>query len=185
MVTVEALTRLLGRLDAVGRILGYVAMAMVVLMIGAMVWEVVARKLFNAPTIWATTASYMFSGTIFLIGAAYTLRANQHVRIDFLSTRLPVRAQHAINALFYLIVFLPALVMTADFAVDKALKAYARGTLEAMSAWEPLIWPFLAGIATGLASFALQVAIEAVRHLVGVARPDAVSAPGDRDVLES
>lgn len=159
-------------------------MAMVILMIGCMIWEVVARKMFNAPTMWATTTSYMFNGTIFLIGAAYTLKANQHVRIDFLSTRFPVRVQHGFNALFYLVIFLPALYMTSDFALGKAWKAYERGTLEAMSAWEPLIWPFLTGITLGLVSFSIQVALEAVRHVVGIFRPDAVTAPSERDVLE-
>ena len=71
----ETLTRILTRLDSIGRFCGYVAMAMIVLMIGCMIWEVVARKAFNAPTMWATTTSYMFNGTIFLICAAYTLRA--------------------------------------------------------------------------------------------------------------
>jgi TRAP-type mannitol/chloroaromatic compound transport system permease small subunit len=183
-VKTETLTRILTRLDSIGRFCGYVAMAMIVLMIGCMIWEVVARKGFNAPTMWATTTSYMFNGTIFLIGAAYTLRANQHVRIDFLSTRLPLRVQHAIHALFYLCIFLPALYMTGDFAITKALKAYDRGTLEAMSAWEPLIWPFLTGISIGLVSFGLQVAIETVRHLIGIRYPNAVAAPSDRDLLE-
>jgi TRAP-type mannitol/chloroaromatic compound transport system permease small subunit len=180
----ETLTRWLNRLDGIGRICGYIAMAMIVLMIGCMIWEVVARKAFNAPTMWATTTSYMFNGTIFLIGAAYTLRANQHVRIDFLSTRFPVRVQHGFNLVFYVFIFLPALYMTADFAVTKAIKAYDRGTLEAMSAWEPLIWPFLTGIALGLISFIIQVLIETVRHLIGLRYPDMVAAPSDRDLLE-
>ena len=76
---------------------------------------------------------------------------------------------------------LPALALTANFAVGKAIKAYERGTLESMSAWEPLIWPFLTGIAIGLASFALQVLIEAVRHLIGLWRPDAVPGPSGRE----
>ena len=181
----ETLVRVLKRLDAVGRACGYVAMAMILLMIGCMIWEVVARKGFGAPTMWATTTSYMFNGTIFLIGAAFTLQANQHVRIDFLSTRLPVRAQHAINMLFYAVIFLPALYLTSSFATDKAIKAYERGTLEAMSAWEPLIWPFLTGITIGLVSFTLQVAIEALRHAIGLFRPDLVPPPSDREILES
>ena len=180
-VSTETILKILRGLDQVGRWLGVIAMLLMLLMIGAMIWEVVARRGFNAPTMWANTVSYMFNGTLFLLGAAFTLRANQHVRIDFASSRLPLRVQHAINAAFYLGIFLPAIAMTANFAIGKAIKAYERGTLESMSAWEPLIWPFLTGIAIGLASFALQVLIEAVRHLIGLWRPDAVPGPSARE----
>jgi TRAP-type mannitol/chloroaromatic compound transport system permease small subunit len=171
--------RVLPALDRVGSIFGHIAMAMIVFLIVAMLYEVVARKLFNAPTIWAITVSYMFNGTLFLIGAAFTLRVNQHVRIDFLATRLPLRLQHAVNALFYVGLFMPALGVAAWYSSQKAWDAYVDGELEAMSAWEPLIWPFLAGIALGLTSFLLQVLLETVRHVIGIFDPSLVPGPSD------
>ncbi len=179
-MTESRLQAVLRRLDMIGTALGHVAMAMILLLIGAMIYEVIARKFFNAPSMWAITTSYMFNGTLFLIGAAFTLRLNQHVRIDFLSSRLPVRLQHAVNLLFYVLILLPALSSTAWFAVGKAWKAYVRGTLETMSAWEPVIWPFLTGISIGLASFVLQILIEAARHGIGIYDPRSVSAPSER-----
>lgn len=173
--------RLLPALDAVGSALGHVAMAMIAAMIVAMIYEVVARKLFNAPTMWANTITYMFNGTLFLIGAAFTLRLNQHVRIDFLATRLPLRLQHAVNALFYVGLFMPALGVAAWYSSEKAWDAYLEGELETMSAWEPLIWPFLAGIALGLASFLLQVVLETVRHVIGIVDPSLVPGPSESD----
>ena len=171
--------RVLPALDRVGSAFGHVAMAMIVFLIVAMMYEVVARKLFNAPTMWANTISYMFNGTLFLIGAAFTLRVNQHVRIDFLATRLPLRVQHACNALFYLGIFMPALAVASWFAGEKAWDAYLEGELETMSAWEPLIWPFLAGISLGLASFLLQVLVETIRHLLGIYDPTLVPGPSE------
>ncbi|MEQ9643502.1 MAG: TRAP transporter small permease subunit [Alphaproteobacteria bacterium] len=173
--------RVLPALDRVGGVFGHVAMAMIVLLIVAMIYEVVARKVFNAPTMWAITVSYMFNGTLFLIGAAFTLHANQHVRIDFLSTRLPLRVQHLANAAFYIVLFMPALGVATWFSSIKAWDAYVDGELEAMSAWEPLIWPFLAGIALGLASFLLQVLVETVRHLIGLWDPTLVPGPSAND----
>ncbi|MEM7696338.1 MAG: TRAP transporter small permease subunit [Pseudomonadota bacterium] len=176
----EPVLRAIRLLDQVGRVVGWIAMALILVMIGAMIYEVISRKAFSTPTIWALTLSYMFNGTLFLAGAAYTLRANQHVRIDFLSSRFPMRAQHGINAAFYLFALIPALWLTTEFAYTKAVRAYTRGTLEAMSAWEPLLWPFLAGITIGLAAFLLQVILETVRHLLGLRWPANVPGPSER-----
>ena len=156
-------------------------MAMIICLIAVMIYEVVARRVFNAPTIWAIDITYMTNGTLFLIGGAYTLRKNAHVRIDFLSSRLPLRVQHFINLAFYLFIFIPLLWLTSYATVIKAHKAYVRGTLENMSTWEPVVWPFLTGIAIGVVGLTLQVVIEAIRHAFGIADPNAVKAPSERE----
>lgn len=170
--------RLLPALDRVSAALAVVAQLMIVVLIAVMLYEVAARRLFNAPTMWSVDIVYMVNGSLFLMAAGYTLLNERHVRIDFLSSRLPPRLQHAINAAFYLALFLPLLVLTSDASVQKALRAYMRGTVENMSVWQPLIWPFLTGIALGLVGLALQVALQSLRHLIGIVRPDAVPLPG-------
>ncbi|MEM6847393.1 MAG: TRAP transporter small permease subunit [Pseudomonadota bacterium] len=177
----QPVLRAISFLDLLGKVTGWIAMLLILVMIGSMAYEVISRKIFGVPTIWALTVSYMFNGTLFLLGAAYTLRANQHVRIDFLSSRLPVRIQHGINAAFYLFALIPALWLTTEFAYTKAMRAYARGTLEAMSAWEPILWPFLTGITIGLAAFLIQIILETIRHLLGLRWPAEVTGPSVRE----
>ena len=173
------LKRVLPRLDHVGTALAYVAMAEILVLISLMLYEVISRRVFNAPTMWAGDITYMSNGTLFLIGAAYTLKRNAHIRIDFLSTRFPLRVQHFINLAFYMIIFMPALGLTGYHSVIKTHRAFVRGELETMSAWEPIIWPFLAGITIGVLGLSLQVAIESARHAFGIADPEAVPGPGD------
>lgn len=173
------LKRVLPRLDHVGTALAYVAMAEILVLISLMLYEVISRRVFNAPTMWAGDITYMSNGTLFLIGAAYTLKRNAHIRIDFLSTRFPLRVQHFINLAFYMIIFMPALGLTGYHSVIKTHRAFVRGELETMSAWEPIIWPFLAGITIGVLGLSLQVAIESVRHAFGIADPEAVPWPSD------
>jgi len=175
------LDRLLPALDQVGRALAVVAMAMILVLIGVMLFEVAARRFFDAPTIWAIDISYMTNGTLFLIGAAYTLRRNAHVRIDFLAQHLPLSVQHAVNLAFYLIVLLPALGLTAYHSTLKAYDAWIEGTLENMSVWQPVVWPFLSGIALGVAGLALQIAVESARHAIGIHDPKAVPGPSDTE----
>lgn len=172
------LHRLLPQLDRIGGVLAAIAMVMIVVLIGVMIFEVVARRFFNAPTIWANDITYMTNGSLFLLGAAYTLRRDAHVRIDFLSSRFPERIQHLINLLFYLCLFLPLLYLTSESSIQKAVRAYERGTLENMSTWEPVVWPFLTGIALGVAGLTLQVIIESIRHVFGIFDPASVDPPG-------
>jgi TRAP-type mannitol/chloroaromatic compound transport system permease small subunit len=169
---IKALDRtLLPAIDRVSWVLAMIAMVQIALLIVAMLYEVVLRYGLDSPTLWSNDVVKYLNGTLFLLAAGWTLRKNQHVRIDFLATRLPVRAQHAINLLFYVVLFLPLLWLLGSSAFGKAWKAWRTGELEQASAWEPLVWPFLAGIAIG----------EAIRHAIGIADPSAVYAPGSSD----
>ena len=173
--------RVLPWIDRVGYVLGHVAMVMIIILITLMLYEVISRRVFDAPTMWANDISYMSNGTLFLMGAAYTLRRGGHIRIDFLSTRFPLRVQHSINLAFYLGIFLPTLGLTSYFSIVKAHKAFLGDEIETMSAWEPLIWPFLLGIAVGVTSLTIQVTLEAIRHVFGIYDPDCVPGPSDSE----
>ena len=170
--------RILPALDRVSVLLAMVAQVMIVLLISVMLYEVVARRVFNNPTIWSVDIVYMVNGTLFLVGASYTLMRERHVRIDFLAARLPARLQHLINALFYGCLLGPLMIITSQSSVEKAIRAFVRGTVENMSTWQPLIWPFLAGVALGLLGLTLQIGLQLIRHLIGVVDPTAVNLPG-------
>ncbi len=172
------LTRLFAAVDRLSFACTAVAMALLVGLVGATTYEVVARYAFNAPTVWAYDVAYMLNGGLFLLAAAFTLAKNNHVRIDFLSVRLSIRSQHAINAAFYLVLLLPALALIARSSALSAWEAFATGKVEAVSPWQPRIWPFYTAIAAGLAMLWLQALIEALRHLRGCIDPSAVAAPG-------
>ena len=47
-------------------------------------YEVFVRYVLNAPTPWAFDVSYIMYGTLFMMGGAYTLSRDGHVRGDFL-----------------------------------------------------------------------------------------------------
>lgn len=175
------LNRILPAVDSIGRWLAYVAMAMTVVMILVTMQEVIRRKGFNDPTIWANDITYMLNGSLFLIGAGFTLRMNGHVRIDFLSQMLPLRLQHFINLIFYLGVLLPGFGLISWLGATRAISAFEQGRIETMSAWEPLIWPFYTGITIGLFGLLIQSAAEAVRHVIGIVDPKAVPGPSVKD----
>ncbi len=153
-------------------------MAMILGLVASMLYEVAARYIFNAPTIWAYDVSYMLNGALFILAAGLTLTKNNHVRIDFLSSRLKPSTQHLINAIFYLVLFLPALGFVTRSSIIAAWSALMTGEVEAISPWAPVIWPFNAAIAIGLAALWLQAAAETLRHILGARDASAARAPG-------
>ena len=62
---------------------------------GAMMYEVIARYLFTAPTVWAYDISRMVYGAMFVLGAGYALSKGVHIRSDFLYRKWSVRTQGA------------------------------------------------------------------------------------------
>ena len=78
-------------------------------------YEVLVRYVFNAPTDWAFDLSYIMYGTLFMMGGAYTLSRNGHVRGDFLYRLWRPRTQATVELVLYVFFFFPgilALVIT-------------------------------------------------------------------------
>ncbi len=158
------MTSVLRAIDRINDVLGGIAMVFLVVMIGDMLYEVVSRRVFSAPTLWAYDIAYMLNGAGFLFAAGYTLRRNGHIRIDFLSTRFKRRNQDLINLFVYLFLVFPALICLIIGAYSGWLKAFLTGQLEPVSPWKPLLWPLYAGILIGFASLTLQSIAEFIRH---------------------
>lgn len=167
------MTSFLRGIDRINNVLGAVAMAFLFVMIADMLYEVVSRRVFSAPTLWAYDIAYMLNGVGFLFAAGYTLRRNGHIRIDFLSTRLPRKNQDLINLLVYLFLVFPALICLIYGSYVGWLEAYLTGELEPVSPWKPLLWPLYAGILIGFVSLMLQSIAEFIRHWRSVRGLDA------------
>lgn len=159
------ITRFLNTVDGISTVLAYVAMAFFLVLVGDMLYEVISRRIFGAPTLWAYDIAYMMNGTLFLLAAGLTLQSNEHIRIDFLSSRFPARVQDWINAAVYLFLLFPTLGFICHGAFAEGWNAFITGELEPASSWRPLLWPFYGGIATGFTAFSLQSVAQCIRHI--------------------
>ncbi|MGB0630386.1 MAG: TRAP transporter small permease subunit [Alphaproteobacteria bacterium] len=159
------MSRVLTAIDRLSAALAVVAGFLLLILIGDMMYEVVSRRVFSAPTLWAYDIAYMANGAGFLFAAGYTLRKNAHIRIDFLSTRLPRRWQDWINAIVYVGLVLPALSFFVIGAYDEWLEAYRTDELDPASPWKPLLWPLFGGLLLGFTALLLQAAAECIRHV--------------------
>jgi TRAP-type mannitol/chloroaromatic compound transport system permease small subunit len=131
----------------------------------AMVYEVLSRYLFSAPTQWAFELSYMMMGTIFLLGLSYAVLVNQHVNVDFLHQVLPRRGVATIDAVGY-ILMTGMLFWLTNTLINNVGEVYATGEGTGLSAWNPPIWPYRIVYAVGFGLFALQCLAKAIENLL-------------------
>ncbi len=164
--------KLISIADGFSNFLAILGRLAIVILVVAMLYEVLARYVFDAPTLWAFDISYMLNGSIFILGAAYALQQDAHVRIDFLSQKLPFRAQQIQNGILYILVMAPIFGMFAYISVSKTLKAFLTGELESVSPWAPVVWPFYSVIAVGLLALSLQFLAEGLKYISGKINSD-------------
>jgi TRAP-type mannitol/chloroaromatic compound transport system permease small subunit len=89
----------------VGKAFAWLIVALMLLV----VVEVFKRYALNAPTAWVFDASNMLYGTLFMMGGAYTLAHDGHVRGDFLYGNFSPRKQASIDLVLYITFFLPGI----------------------------------------------------------------------------
>jgi TRAP-type mannitol/chloroaromatic compound transport system permease small subunit len=124
--------------DAVGLAVAWLNVPLVL----AVVYEVIARYFFSAPTIWSYDVTYMLYSAVFMLGAAYALHKGAHIRTDFFFERWSIRTRGRIDSVAYLCLFFPSLIVFFFVSADDAWYAFRIGETSEQTPWRPLLWPF-------------------------------------------
>ena len=144
------------RIDKFSKIVGNIVCWILIPLIFAMTYEVIARKLFLAPTIWAYDISRFLYGALFMLGAAYALSKGVHIRADFLYRNFKTKTQGLIDfwlyILFYFQVILIFLYMTIGF-VEESIRRGERGM---DTTWMPFMWPIKTCLLVGIIFLLIQ-----------------------------
>jgi TRAP-type mannitol/chloroaromatic compound transport system permease small subunit len=121
--------------DNVGKAFTMLIFPMILIMVG----EVIARYLFNRPTIWVHELSGMLYSVYFLLGGVYALRWNAHVRVEIIYDRFSPRTKAIVDLAVWLFFYL--------FCVTLLVKGFAFGWSAMIimehsnSIWGPSVWP--------------------------------------------
>ena len=122
----------------------------------AMVYEVFARKLFLAPTMWAYDMSRFFYGALFMLGAGYALSKGVHIRADFLYRNFKVKTQGLIDFWLYILFYFPGLLFFFYMTTGFVLESIKRGERGMDTAWMPFMWPIKACLWFGILFLLIQ-----------------------------
>ncbi|MGR3915130.1 MAG: TRAP transporter small permease subunit [Gammaproteobacteria bacterium] len=155
----------ISRIDAMSLWVGRIVCWMLLPLCLSMVYEVVARKFFLAPTMWAYDISRMFYGAMFMLGAGYALSRGVHIRADFLYRNWRPRAQGIVDAALYLGFYFPGLAIFMWTSIDYAWLAIARGERGMDTAWMPYMAPVKSVLPIGAALLLIQGVSETLKSI--------------------
>jgi TRAP-type mannitol/chloroaromatic compound transport system permease large subunit/TRAP-type mannitol/chloroaromatic compound transport system permease small subunit len=98
---------------------------MLIPIIMVMVYEVVARKVFLAPTDFSFEYSRMLAGAMFMMGAGYALMRGVHIRADFIYRNWSPERQATVDTALYLAFYFPAMFFFLWISTEYTFKSWA------------------------------------------------------------
>ena len=122
---------------------------------------------------WLEIQWYMF-GALVMLGASYTLRRNEHVRVDIIYTNLSTRRQIWIDIVGGILFLLPAAAILAYLSWPIFYNSWAGGEVSA-NAGGLIRWPVKILLPLGFALLTLQGISELIKRvamLTGHMQPD-------------
>ena len=173
MLIIKKIIRLIDLINSfVGKFMGYFALVMM----GVIIFEVISRRIFNSPTLWAYETICMVFGAFIVLIPGYGLLQGGMVNVDLLSSKLSPKAAHITTIVTYLILFMPFVGGIIPAAFDFAVKAWVSQE-HSWSQWAPPVYPLKTCIVVGFSLLFLQGISEILKSVVWLAE--------DRKTLDS
>lgn len=129
-------------IDRLSQWVGVVAMYLIFLMIGILLLDAVTRNVIDIPLHWCIEAAQFTLAAYYFMGGAWSLKSDQHVRMDLLYDRLPQKARDWVEfvTLFCLVFYLGVLLTGSISSLEYAIKTNETR----FSMWNPSMIPIKA-----------------------------------------
>jgi len=155
--------KLLSVIDTISIWSGKIAGWLVLLVIGFIIYEILMRYVFHLPTLWVSESMVFGAGLTYVLGAAWALQDNRHVKIDLIYGRLKPR-QRAVMDSFTFVFFALYLGVFLWATIE-----YSRRSVSVLetsgSAWDPPVYPIKLALAVGVVLMLLQGIAKFIRDL--------------------
>ena len=146
--------------EKIGTAISWALLAAVLICSG----NALVRYLINTSSnAWLEIQWYLF-GAIFLLASSYTLKRNEHVRIDVVVGRFSKRTQVWVDVFGFVFFLLPATLLILYFAVPFALESI-RNQEVSSNAGGLILWPAKALIPLGFLLLTLQGISELIKRI--------------------
>jgi TRAP-type mannitol/chloroaromatic compound transport system permease small subunit len=156
-------------IDRISEWTGGLAAWLIIPLLAVVVFEVIMRRVFNAPTGWGYDTAWMLFAAQFLIGGAYTLLHKGHIRIDIVYNLLSERGKLIHDLVCFLVFFLVPTVLFTWAGIHFAAEAWRAGEKLSTTNWFFPAGPPRTLIPIGFFLLALQTFAECVRRVKALA----------------
>jgi len=148
------LSKILHFIDKFSVIVGKTCKYIILAILGVLLYEIISRYFFHSPTVWASElSSYMF-GAYFFLSGAYTLKKEEHVRMDILYSKLSKRKQILLDIITFplLALYLGLFIYGGIGNIKFSIKAHE----VSHSLWAPPLAPIKIIITFGAVLFLIE-----------------------------
>jgi TRAP-type mannitol/chloroaromatic compound transport system permease small subunit len=145
----------------IGRAVAWLVLAVVLLEFAL----VLARYLFGLGSIWLTEMVIYAHATLFMLAAAWTLKAGGHVRVDIFYAEAGPRTRAKIDFIGALLLLLPFALVLLWLSLPYAARSWDILERSQESSGLPLVFVFKTLIPLFAALMALQGVAQAIRSL--------------------
>lgn len=160
----NALLAISNRIDWLSAKIGLAVGWLILLTTVVSAYNAVVRKTFDTSSNGLLEIQWYFFGAVFLLGAAYTLQQNAHVRIDVLSNRFSEKTKAWIDIVGHVFFTLPLIGFIVFSGWHFAYESFL------INEYSPdpsglIRWPAKALIVAGFVLLGLQVCSEIIKKI--------------------
>lgn len=151
-------------IDAFSTVTGHAVAWLTLVMVLATVVVVVLRYVFDTGQVWLQESVTWMHGAVFMLGAAYTLQRDEHVRVDIFYRGLGPKGRGLVDGLGVLLFLLPTCVFLFMASWDYVAAAWAIHEVSRDAGGLP--YPFVPLLKSILLLMPVTVALQGISMLL-------------------
>ena len=156
------LMRIIGSINE--NIASWARWLMIVLMF-VVVFDVLMRYFFNAPTVWAFELAMILGSTGYMLSWGECERVGMHLRVDVFSARCTPRFQAIIDMMGTIIAWYPVYIAYMIVGLRWAIRAWRINEVMVESYWYPPAGPTRTLILIGLTLMCAQITVSLIKNI--------------------
>lgn len=157
------LKTLVSGIDKISSWIGKTSSYLMLLVTPIICYEVAMRYVFHRPTLWASEAIVYLCGFVYVLGAAWTLQENRHVKIDLIYEKLSPRGKRIMDifSFFFFALYMGMMLWVGTrFAIESFDVLETSGT-----PWDPPVYPVKIAFVIGVLLLILQGSAKLIRDI--------------------
>ena len=147
-------------LDRISAVTGKISAWLTLFMVIVTFIVVIMRYVFDAGLIWVQESVVWMHAVVFMLGAAYTLQAEEHVRVDIFYRTMSARGRAWVDIAGVIVFLIPLCAFLAWASFDFVTQSWRLGESSRESGGLP--YPFIPVLKTVLLLMPVAVALQGV-----------------------